>query len=297
MMLPLLLASVSLVNQVVALIHQQNLPAAEQEAEAYRARLGTTSELAAAYSWIARGALAARRYEEADRYATTARQAALALLKTRRLDDDPWLPTALGASIEVQAEVLAARGSRAEAVAFLRAQMAEFGGTSLHERIQKNIHLLSLEGRPAPPLELGTWLGPKPPAARTLRGHPVLLFFWAHWCPDCKAEGPVIASMQRRYGPQGLLILAPTKLYGYVADGENAPPAEERAYIERIRKQFYSDLGSVPVPLSGANFRLYGASTTPTLVLIDPSGIVRMYHPGVLSEEELSARIRALIGH
>ena len=38
------------------------------------------------------------------------------------------------------------------------------------------------------------------------------------------------------------------------------------------------------VPVSAANFPTYGASTTPTLVLLDPIGMVRFYHPGAASE-------------
>jgi len=49
------------------------------------------------------------------------------------------------------------------------------------------------------------------------------------------------------------------------------------------------------VPLSAANFQTYGASTTPTLVLIDRAGVVRFYHPGAASAAELSARIQAIL--
>ena len=43
--------SVSLVNNVRALIGLHNLAAADQEARAYRSRIGATPELAAALSW------------------------------------------------------------------------------------------------------------------------------------------------------------------------------------------------------------------------------------------------------
>src|ERR1019366_2216315 len=60
------------------------------------------------------------------------------LLETRKLDADSWLPLALGASIEVHAQVLAARGQRPEALEFLRLQLKLFSGTSLTQRIRKN---------------------------------------------------------------------------------------------------------------------------------------------------------------
>jgi thiol-disulfide isomerase/thioredoxin len=123
----------------------------------------------------------------------------------------------------------------------------------------------------------------------------VLLFFWAHWCSDCKAEVAIIANLKRTFARQGLVVIGPTRLYGYVAGGEDASPEKEKAYIEQVRKQYYAALSDMPVPLSAANFTAYGASTTPTLVLIDGAGKVRYYHPGAASEAELTARIRSVL--
>ena len=77
--------------------------------------------------------------------------------------------------------------------------------------------------------------------------------------------------------------------------GEDAPADQEKRYIEQVRGQFYTPLADVPVPLSAANFIAYGASSTPTLVLIDRAGAVRWYHPGSASEAELNARIRTIL--
>jgi hypothetical protein len=43
-------------------------------------------------------------------------------------------------------------------------------------------------------------------------------------------------------------MIAPTQRYGYVANGDEAGPADELKYIEQIRHQYYADLLSVPAP-------------------------------------------------
>ena len=293
-MVPALFLYAALVDNVRGLIAQQNFDAADRQARAAQAR-GVTPEVAEAFSWIARGELAARRFDKADAYAAETRKLSDSLLRARRLDAEPTLPVALGASIEVHAQALSATGQRAEAVVFLRDQAKLFAGTSIVERIRKNLNLLSMEGKPAPELDIGDWLGSKPPTLASLRGKPVLLFFWAHWCVDCKAEEQVVAAMQRIYGPKGLTVIGPTKFYGSVANGEDAGPAVEKPYIDRVRRQFYAGFRPCRRPLSEANFQAYGASTVPTLVLIDGAGIVRMYHPGVMTEAELSSRIQAVL--
>ncbi len=290
-----LLLFVSLVNNVRTLVARHDLAAAEQSVRSYQQQAGRTPELAAAVSWLARGALEEGQLDRADQFAAETRKLSLDLLRGRRLDSDAWLPTALGASIEVHAQVLADRGDRTGAVAFLDQQLLSYGKTSIGERIRKNVNLLSLEGKPAPPLDEKDWLGPKPQPVSALRGHAVLLFFWAHWCPDCKAEAPILASLLKTYTPQGLVLIGPTRLYGYAAGGEDAAPEAEKQYIEQVRRKFYGVLDFMPAPLSAANFYAYGASTTPTLVLIDRGGVVRYYHPGAASEAELSARIQKVL--
>jgi thiol-disulfide isomerase/thioredoxin len=157
--------------------------------------------------------------------------------------------------------------------------------------LQKNLNLLALVGQPAPPLQAIQYLGPKPPTLASLKGSPVLLFFWAHWCVDCKAEVPIIARLRQEFGSQGLVVIGPTKLYGYAAQGADAAPAQERTYIESVRARYYSSLQDMPVPLSKQNFNAYGASTTPTLVVLNRAGQVAMYHPGAMPYDELRAAV------
>src|ERR1019366_6602137 len=214
----------------------------------------------------------------------------------RKLDAEPHLPIALGAAYEVLAQGLAEKGQPAKAVSLLRSALARYGDTSIRARLQKDLNLLTLVGQPAPPLEVTQYLGPKPPALASLKGSPVLLFFWAHWCGDCKAEVPVIARLQQEFGPQGLVVIGPTQLYGYAAQGTNAGPDQERAYIESVRTRYYASLQDMPVPLSKRNFNAYGASTTPTLVVLNRAGQVAMYHPGAMPYDELRSAVQKAVG-
>ncbi|MBZ5634366.1 MAG: redoxin domain-containing protein [Acidobacteriia bacterium] len=287
-------ALAGIVEDVRAAIARNDFADADRQVQAYRQSRGATPELATAIAWQARGALAAKNLDRAAAYADQSRQMILPNLRGPRVDHAQWL-IAIGAAIEAQAQVMAAQGETAEAVLFLREELKTYTGTSIQERVQKNINLLSLEGKPAPALEAAVWFGPKPPSIASLRGKAVLLFFWAHWCPDCKASVPIIAGLMKKYGPQGLALIGPTRYYGYVANGNDATPEVEKPYIEQIRRQYYAPLANMAAPLSNANFVRYGASSTPTLVMVDRRGIVSWFHPGAATERELTVQIeRAL---
>jgi thiol-disulfide isomerase/thioredoxin len=285
----------NIINEVRVNIVQRDFARGEFRIQAYRAEFGVTPDLVEAVSWLGRGALAEGWLDKADTYAAETRKLSLDLLKKRPLDAEKHLPIALGASIEVQAQVMAARGERGQAVGFLQSELETWRNTSMRARIQKNIHLLSLEGKPALALDEKQWLGVRPPSLASLKGRPVLLFFWAHWCGDCKRAGPDIEKLRNTFAPRGLAVIGPTQLYGYVAGGEPAGPEQELRYIEEIRHRFYAGLADMPVPVSEDNFKGYGSSTTPTLVLIDKRGVVRLYHPGAMPYAELAARVEALL--
>ncbi len=284
-------ASADIVLDVRIALSQNNLAAATSELQSYRAQHGVDPAYLEALSWLARGALSANQPDQAAMYAKQVEDATHDLLKKRSLDAEPHLPLALGAAIEVQAQILAGRGQHAQAVALLRRDLATYANTSIRARLQKNLNLLGMAGRVAPPLNVAEYLGTRPSSLTQLKGSPVLLFFWAHWCIDCKHEAPIISELNSEFAPKGLKIEAPTQLYGYAAQGQDATPKDELAYIGRVWNQYYSALQDIPVPVSKANFNSYGASTTPTLVLIDRKGIVTLYHPGLMQYDELRAAI------
>ncbi|HWO32976.1 MAG TPA: redoxin domain-containing protein [Candidatus Acidoferrum sp.] len=283
------------VDDVRLALARNNFSAAESVLNSYRSQQGVNPEYLEAYSWMARVALDQGQYDQASAYAKQTKSFVLEQLKQRSLDSDPHLPIALGAALEVQSQALAARGQRTQAVALLQSALRTYGNTSIHDRLQKNLNLLSLEGRPAPPLKSDEFLGAKLPMPAQLKGSPVLLFFWAHWCSDCKAEAPIITQLRSEFSGQGLQVIGPTRLYGYTAQIEHASASDELGYIDAVRHRFYAGLLDMPVPISRYNFDTYGASTTPTLVLLDRTGRVAMYHPGALPYAELRAEIEKVV--
>ncbi len=287
-------AETDLVGDVRAHLAQNSFSVAESELRSYKAAHGVTPEYLEALSWMARAAVAAGQWDQASAYATETRTLSEQKLTTakRKLDAEPHLPIALGAAYEVLAQEMAANGQQAKAISLLRAALARYGNTSIRARLQKNLNLLALVGQTAPALQVTQYLGPKPPTLASLKGSPVLLFFWAHWCVDCKAEVPVIARLRQEFAPEGLVVIGPTQLYGYAAQGVYASPEQERAYIEAVRSRYYASLTDMPVPLSKQNFNAYGASTTPTLVVLNRAGQVAMYHPGALSYDELRSALQ-----
>jgi peroxiredoxin len=152
-----------------------------------------------------------------------------------------------------------------------------------------------LVGQPAPRLDGRTHIGPRVPDVGELKGKVVLLFFWAHWCSECKAESADVAKLLDKYRSQGLAIVAPTQRYGYVEGGRPAPPDKELRYIMQVRDSYYKFLDHEPVPVNETNAKAYGANLVPLHVLIDRQGIIRVYHPGRMTEEELEDAIRGLL--
>ena len=245
----------TLVDAVRDSLARNDLPRAQEMIRAYRASRGVTPEAVEALSWMARAELAQKNLVQADKYAQETYQLSQQQLKSHPLSRDPNLQIALGAAIEVEANVLVTRAQRADAVTYLREQLKTYYATPLRPRIQKNINLLSLEGKRAPALDRVTI-----PA-----GKPVMLFFWAHWCGDCKYEIPILARIKAEFVPKGLEFIAPTEKFGYVANGEDATPEVELRYIEQVRRQYYGAIIDTPAPVSEENFSRYGASTVPTL--------------------------------
>jgi len=290
-----LTAAAGIVEDVRFALARNDLQTAANMLAAYRAQRGLDAEYADALSWVGRAELASGYLDQANKAAQETQKLAIQLLNNSKLDLQPHLANALGSAFEVQAQALSKQGQTQKAALLLRQALRTYGQTSIRARLQKNLNLLTLLGKPAPPLAIAEYLGAKPRPLSALKGSVVLLFFWAHWCGDCKAEEPVIARLQAELPSRDFVVVAPTQRYGYAGAQDNISPQQEKQYIEAVRQHYYSQLSGVAVPISKANFDLYGASTTPTLVLLARNGNVALYHPGAMAYGDLRSEIDKLL--
>jgi thiol-disulfide isomerase/thioredoxin len=118
-------------------------------------------------------------------------------------------------------------------------------------------------------------------AMATLRGRPLLLNFWATWCPPCLREMPALDRVQREFAARGLAVV------GLAIDG--ATPV--RDYLARTPVSYAIGLaGFEGTELSRRLGNDRGA--LPFSVLFGTDGLVRERKLGEASEDELRAWAR-----
>jgi cytochrome c biogenesis protein CcmG, thiol:disulfide interchange protein DsbE len=272
-----------------------DLPSAESILEVHRADKGEDSEYLLGLAWLARGAALLGDWPSASRHAKAARALANQRLGTPPVyEGNSEAVYALGTAIEVDAQALDAAGKRREALALLEdsARAQEKAPYNLRARIWKRRNQIELVGTKAPEIRADEHLGDAPPTLESLRGKPVVLYLWWESCGDCKAQAPALRRTVEKYGPRGVVFLAPTRYYEKEAASDRS---EERARIEKAWKEIYQLPADVSVPIGDAAMLRYGVSATPTFVFIDRKGVVTKYLPYRMSEERLAEAIEPLL--
>jgi thiol-disulfide isomerase/thioredoxin len=148
---------------------------------------------------------------------------------------------------------------------------------------QDDIVRMDLVGTFAPPWkDVESVSGSFPPSIATLRGHVILLDFWATWCGPCRIVIPKLGALQARYGAQGLDVL-----------GVSTEDAQDVALFTQRMAVHYA----VAVDKHAETTRSYGVVSLPTLVVIDRRGVVRDVAVGYDSSEDarLDSSVRALL--
>jgi cytochrome c biogenesis protein CcmG/thiol:disulfide interchange protein DsbE len=269
-----------------------DLLSAESILEVYRAQNGEDGAYLAGLSWLARGAFMLGDVEKAKRYTADVRaRCADSIAHRADPEKNHNLEIALGAAIEVEAQMIARSSGAPRAAAYVRRELGRIKGpVALRTRLNKRLDLLTLTGSPAPELVIEDFIGERPPTLAALRGKPVVLFLWAEWCSDCKGQAATLARVKARHAGEGLQVVAITRYYD-----EDSLRAAEKARVDSVWKAAYSDVGTIPILISTASMERYGGSSTPTFVFVNRAGIVRWYTPTRLTETEFDRALAPIL--
>ena len=281
------LAAGELVRIVRLKLSAGDLASSAAAVEEYKKKSGVDAEYLDALGWLARGAEMLGQLDAAAEY--------VAELRREIREEKADLLAPLGAAIEVEGKLRAVRQGRGSAISFLELEFSRAKDIGLRSRIRKNINALAIEGQSPREFSNAHFVGSAPARLADLKGKPVLLFLWAHWCGDCRAQAPTLSRIRQKYRGQGLVVMAPTRFYGTGEQNKPATPDEEKAHMAKVWAESYPGLEGVSIPIDTEAMVHYGVSATPTFVLIDRKGLVRFYSPTRLSEAELSRRIEAVL--
>ncbi|MBD0325861.1 MAG: redoxin domain-containing protein, partial [Pyrinomonadaceae bacterium] len=142
------------------------------------------------------------------------------------------------------ADVLIQSGHKADALKMVDAAIAGAPASVKNQKEQgiilsglrsKREHL-KLLGEAAPELVVDKWIDQTPIHLADLRGHVVLLDFWATWCGPCLAAFPKLKGWHEKYADKGLVILGLTQYFGE-GEGRQLTPAQELDFLRKFKQE------------------------------------------------------------
>jgi peroxiredoxin len=131
-------------------------------------------------------------------------------------------------------------------------------------------------GHPAPDFTVTDTAG-KTFKLSALRGTPVILNFWATWCPPCRAELPELQAGSQRLAGQVAIV--------GLNQGET--PEQVKGFVQQMGLTF-----QIPLDEDMNVSRVYGVRNLPTTFFIDRSGVIRSVQLGALNEATLDQNLR-----
>ena len=127
-------------------------------------------------------------------------------------------------------------------------------------------------GKPAPAFTMDLYGGGELSVGPDL-GKPVVLNFWASWCPPCREESPLLERAWRQYADRGVL---------FVGVDTQDTEADALAYIDEFGLTFPNGLD-----VDGEITVAYGVVGLPVTFFIGADGVVERRWVGALTESQL----------
>jgi peroxiredoxin len=145
----------------------------------------------------------------------------------------------------------------------------------------------------APPLQVARWLNTEAPVTlESLRGKVVVLHAFQMLCPACVSHAlPQAKKTRQLFAARDVAVIG---LHTVFEHHEVMTPAALEAFVHEYRYTFPIGIdtptrGSIP-----ATMREYQLQGTPSTVLIDRQGRIRLSHFGLLDDMALGAAIGQL---
>ncbi len=126
-----------------------------------------------------------------------------------------------------------------------------------------------------------TDLGGKVVRLSDFRGQPVMVNFWATWCPPCRAEAPEIENIYRERQGQGLAILGVS-----MDDDATAVPG----FVSQFGLTF-----PIAVDADSRVADLYRVDSIPMTFFIDKNGVIRDIQLGQMDRNIILKKLASIM--